>query len=209
MTSSVRLGVLALLCLPAGAGAQSAYQTRALAPGGWDLRFGVEADGLLAHAGANASAELGLFALGEGSLSLGVEGALGHCLHACGSEAAQEVSRWAAAPMGRLAWHYVLGSDSANAAELDLYAVALGGAGFVFQEARSPGARLSSASRVPLLGGGLGSVYFPGNGESVFAGGELRVLYSPATAELAGSGLTLTAWSLAGVRFMFSMGVRL
>jgi len=213
LTPSLRLWAVALLWLPAGVWAQSTYRTRALPPGGWDLRFSLEADGLLAHAGANASGEVGLFHVGEGSIAVGVEAALGHCLTSCGNEPGLEVSRWAAAPLARVAWHFVVASDSTNASEVDLYLVALGGAGFVFQEAQEGGVRLGSAGVVPLWGGGVGSVYFPGNGEGVFAGGELRLLYSPRLPladPAAGGGLaTLDAWSLRGLRFMFSMGIRL
>lgn len=209
MTSFASLLIPCLLLASAAASAQTAYQSRQLPPGSWDVRAGLEADGLLNHAGGGLAVETGLFPLGAGVLAAGLEAGFNRCLLGCGSGDGLLVDRTALTPMARLAWHFPVGADTANVTEVNLYAVVVAGASFTFQTAENGGFSVERNQVVPLAGAGIGSLYFPGSGDTVFAGGELRLLYAPSTRAALTAGVPLTPWSLAGVRLAFTMGVRL
>lgn len=204
-----KLLALVLSLFAGAAAAQLPYQSRQLPPMGWDLRAGLEADGLLGHAGGQLSADLGLIPLGEGLLAAGLEAGFSRCLLACRVQGDVLADRSAVTPMARLLWHFPVGAQTSNVTEIDLYVLVVAGAAFTFQSVQVGGPRFERNQLVPIGGVGLGSQYFPGNGDVVFAGGELRVLYAPSTTPESAGGVTIGPWSLAGVRLLFTIGARI
>src|SRR5512140_3510706 len=192
--------VLLLLALGSPSLAQESegtYQTRLLPPGSWDLHGGAVVDGLLRDVGLSLAAEYGLMMAGSGILAVGLELNGGTCLLGCSAFAG---TRWEdGLGLLRVVFHMPMTGETSGVAETDVYGFALAGAAALVQS--SQGAA-TTASFGPAFGLGMGSFYFPGNGDKLFAGGELRILYALSVG-------APVPWHLFGVGFRITLGVRL
>jgi hypothetical protein len=193
--------VLLLLALGSPALAQESegtYQTRLLPPGTWDLHFGGLGDGLLRDVSLSLAADYGLTVAGSGTLGLGLELNGGTCLLGCETFAGAGATWQDAVGLFRVVYHIPFSGETSGVAASNVYGVALAGAAVVTQRTQWA----SAVSVGPAVGVGIGSLYFPGNGDTLFAGGEMRILYA------AGIGAS-PAWNLFGLGFRVSLGVRL
>jgi hypothetical protein len=126
---------------------------------------------------AGAGGEVGVLAVGPGTLSLGTQLDLRQCLLACslsGLLAGQSVSTRDVSVLGRLGYHVRL--EGPGRGPVDVYGVLLGGV----MEARtfqvSPEAHVEGRGRGPAFGLGLGGHAFLS--EHFFLGGEARLRFA-------------------------------
>lgn len=175
------------------------YQTRLLPPGSWDVHLGAVVDGLLRDASLSLAADYGMGMAGSGTLGLGLELSGGTCVLGCGAFGGAG-ARWdEILGLLRVAFHMPLSGETSGVAETDVYGLALAGAAVVVQSTQAGGAVTSVG---PAGGVGIGSVHFPGNGNKLFVGGELRILYASSIG-------APMPWNLLGVGFRLTLGVRL
>jgi len=181
-------------------GAGTHYQSRLLPPGATDARLGALSDVLLSAAFGVLAVDLGVAPLGPGSLALGLEMGAGKCLLACG-RISQDlvVERLLLAP---------------NLQATGFYALLAGGAALAFVDEQESTGQARATTYSPFLSVGLGTAYFPGNSDEVFAGGEARLTYMPrfSALQVVPPQELLRPQSvspLGGLSLTFFMGVRL
>jgi hypothetical protein len=189
--------------------------SRLLPPGADDLRLGALADVLLSHASGVLAADRGLAPVGPGSLALGLELSAGKCLLRCGRISQDVVvDRWTFAPAARVTFHFPVEGNAANLAANGFYALLMGGAVLDRVDEQSASGRASALTYSPFVSAGLGTTYFPGHGDEIFAGGEVRATYMPRFTVLSvDPPLTPlqpeSVAGLSGVSLVFFMGARL
>jgi hypothetical protein len=194
---------------------ESQFESRMLPPGGTDVRLGGHLDLLLSYGTVVLGVDRGLIELGPGVLSLGLELAAGRCLLACGRLGPDlTVERSYLAPAARLTYHFPITGSSVSLADSGFYVLLLGGATFNFVDERLGTASATASSFAPAVSAGIGTTYFPGNSDSIFAGGEARFTYMPrfSVLDVAPAGTVLQPQSLSsltGLSLIFFMGVRL
>ena len=195
--------------------ADTRYESRLLPPGSMDLRLGALTDILLSRASAVLVVDRGVAPMGPGALALGLELAGGKCLLACGRVGPDlVVDRLTAAPAVRVTYHFTIEGHAPNIAATGFYALLLGGAALDFVEEQTQGGRVHATTYSPFVSAGLGTTYFPGNSDEIFAGGEARVTYMPRFTPLSVDPpqALLEPRSVAplpGLSLIFFMGVRL
>lgn len=156
------------------------YLSRLLSPGATDMRLGVLADILLTKVSGVLVADRSLAPVGPGALGLGLELSAGKCLLACGRISPDlVVDRWTFAPAARVTYHFPIEGSAANLAATGFYALLMGGAALDVVDEQSSGGRLHAFTYSPFVSAGLGTTYFPGNSDEIFAGGEVRATYMP------------------------------
>lgn len=194
---------------------ESRFESRMLPPGGTDVRLGGNLDVLLSYGNVLLVADRGLADLGPGALSLGAELGAGRCLLACGRVGTDLVlERSYLAPAVRLTYHFPITGNSVALTDSGFYLLLLGGATFNFVEERMGASTTSASSFAPTIAAGIGTTYFPGNSDSIFAGGEARFTYMPrfSVLDVSPAGTVLQPQSLSaliGVSLIFFMGVRM
>lgn len=191
------------------------YQSRLLPPGATDARLGAVSDVLLSTTGGVLALDRGVAALGPGALGLGLELGAARCLLACGRIGQDLViERLLLSPAARVTYHLAVGGTAPNLAATGFYALLAGGAAFSFVDEQEATGRARATTYSPFLSAGLGTVYFPGNSDEVFAGGEARLTYMPrfSVLQVDPPQALLPPQSvspLGGVSLTFFMGVRL
>jgi len=180
------------------------HESRTLPRGSFDLHGAVGTDVLLQELRGALALDYGVLDFSNGStISAGVELGFGQCLLGCGTWAASEaILTRHLAPSARFTFHFPLSSPQGNISAIDTYLVAVAGAAFVTSEALSA----SGSGWGPLGSFGIGSLYFPGNGDTIFAAGEFRFTYAAGVHPMGGGTLP---WSLTGFVFTFAIGARL
>lgn len=191
------------------------YLSRLLPPGSTDARLGVLADILLSKASGVLVIDRGLAPVGPGALALGLELSAGKCLLACGRISPDVVvDRWTFAPAARVTYHFTIEGSSPNLAATGFYALLMGGAALDVVDEQSASGQLHAFTYSPFVSAGLGTLYFPGNSDEIFAGGEVRATYMPRFTVLSldpplSSLQPQSVAPLPGVSLIFFMGVRL
>jgi len=156
------------------------YLSRLLSPGATDARLGVLADILLSKVGGVLVADHGLAPVGPGALALGVELGAGKCLLSCGRISPDVVvDRLTFSPAARVTYHFTVEGTAPNLAATGFYALLIGGAALDLVDEQSATGRLHAFTYSPFVSAGLGTTYFPGNSDEIFAGGEVRATYMP------------------------------
>jgi hypothetical protein len=190
------------------------YESRLLPPGATDARLGGLADIFLSRASAVLVVDRGLVPVGSGALGLGLEMTAGKCLLACGRITPDlVVDRLTLAPAARVTYHFSIEGNAPNLAATGFYALLVGGATLDFVDEQSITGRVHAATYSPFISAGLGTTYFPGNSDEIFAGGEIRATYMPRFTPLSvdppQSGLQPeSVAALSGLSLIFFMGVR-
>jgi hypothetical protein len=191
------------------------YMSRLLPPGATDMRLGALADLLLSRASGVLVADHGLAPVGTGALALGLEVSAGKCLVACGRLAPDVVvDRWTFAPAARVTYHFTIDGTAPNLAATGFYALLMGGAALDLVDEQSASGQVHAFTYSPFVSAGLGTTFFPGNSDDVFAGGEVRATYSPRFTALSvdpplSSLQPESVAPLTGISLIFFMGVRL
>jgi hypothetical protein len=189
--------------------------SRLLPPGSNDLRLGALADLLLSHVSGLLVADRGLAPVGPGALALGLELSAGKCWLRCGRLSTDVVvDRWTFAPAARVTFHFPVEGTASSLAATGFYALLMGGAVLDHVDEQSATGRASALTYSPFVSAGLGTTYFPGNSDEIFAGGEVRATYMPRFTVLSvDPPATLlqpeSVAGLPGVSFVFFMGARL
>lgn len=178
------------------------YHSRTLPPGDVDVALGLGADVLIRDVLARAHLDVGVLSLGVTTLGLGLELSGGQCVNGCLRDGAARIETTHALGLLRASWHFPLSAPSSNVESTDVYALAFGGAAWI----RHQGGAVHGRSLAPAFGVGLGSLHFPGGGNTLFAAGELRVLWAQTVTPVQGGTLS---YGLGGFAITFSVGARL
>jgi hypothetical protein len=191
------------------------YESRLLPPGATDARLGAHADVLLSTAGGVLVGDHGIASLGPGALALGLELGVGKCLVACGRLSPDlVVDRLLFSAAARVTYHLTIHGTAPNLAATGFYALVEGGAALNLVDEQDANARIHAVTYSPVITAGLGTTYFPGNSDEVFAGGEARLTYMPRFSALSVDPpqsllQPQSVAPLAGASLIFFMGVRM
>lgn len=191
------------------------YESRLLPAGTFDLRVGALSDILLSRVSGVLAADRGIAPIGAGSLALGLELGAGKCLLQCGRISPQlVVDRLTLAPAARVTYHLPIQGGAPNLAATGFYALLIGGAAFDFVDETTATGHVRATTYSPFVSAGVGTTYFPGNSDEIFAGGEARLTYMPRFTALSVNPpqTLLQPQSLAplpGLSLVFFMGARL
>jgi hypothetical protein len=163
---------------------------------------------------AGASTELGVAAVGPGTLSVGAQLGLRQCLLACslsGLLAQQRVSHRDVHALGRLGYHFTL--EGKGQEKVDLYGVLLGGVMEARTTLRAPEYRYEGRGRGPAFGLGVGGNYFLSSRFFVGCEARLRLAFGAYDLTLTRGSYTFTEedrhWARLGLGTVLFAGARL